>query len=164
MSRGHVQNASHPKGRFTREADGFWTSCGQKRLKYSANEGGVRCAAYFLASQLVGFARTLTKTHENRLLSVNHSSTKRRKQSSLNLGMLQRMAKDFMTRWLGDRKLRLQEQKEQREAYALRASIFRRPKRPEQISAAKAKDYDGFRKKADSSNTSGFSFHIRVQS
>jgi len=29
-----------PKGRFTREADGFWTSCGQKRLKYSVNAGG----------------------------------------------------------------------------------------------------------------------------
>ena len=39
-----------PKGRFTREADGFWTSCGQKRLKYSANEGGVRCAGDFGAN------------------------------------------------------------------------------------------------------------------
>ncbi len=29
-----------PKGRFTREADGFWTSCCQKRLKYSVNAGG----------------------------------------------------------------------------------------------------------------------------
>ncbi len=29
-----------PKGRFTREADGFWTSCCQKRLKYSVNAWG----------------------------------------------------------------------------------------------------------------------------
>ncbi len=25
---------------FTREADRFWTSCSEKRLKYSANRGG----------------------------------------------------------------------------------------------------------------------------
>jgi hypothetical protein len=32
---------------FTREASRVWTSCDQKRLKYSVNGGGVRCADYF---------------------------------------------------------------------------------------------------------------------
>jgi hypothetical protein len=32
---------------FTGEAGCIWTSCGKKRLKYSVNGRGVRCASYF---------------------------------------------------------------------------------------------------------------------
>jgi hypothetical protein len=36
----------------TREADRFWTSCRQKRLKYCVNERGVRCAGHWKSACL----------------------------------------------------------------------------------------------------------------
>lgn len=42
MSQGPVQTALHPPGRhFAMESDRIWTSCSQKRLKYSVKEGCV---------------------------------------------------------------------------------------------------------------------------
>lgn len=47
----------------TREAGRIWTSCDEKWIKYSVNEGGVRCANYFSANSVcIGRATSLQRS------------------------------------------------------------------------------------------------------